>query len=338
MQSDAISRRSYLQASTAAGLGATLSAGCLGGSGDPSDLGLAFTVPVENIGSLLAVPEIREQMEHVGEDYQLDVTRNSTTPDSLNQMAAGEVDMALVTTVAFGNAVEQEAVPGNISAVTTDFWDAHEDHYGFTVYSAADSEITEPADLEGATLGINALDTGIHTIYAKQLTDVGLDPEEDVEFTEMGFQNFTAAINEGRIDAGIYPALFAGQARSEGFTPVFRSQDVYDSAYPFAFMTARQNSIEEKREALTSWGEDFRALLDYMRENRSTVVSQAAEHFDLDEPVVDSFFLTERDYYRGEPTTDVDRLQAVMDEAADFGFTEGTFTADDHVTNEFVAE
>lgn len=331
-------RRTFLKTSTVAGVGTTALAGCLGGGGgDPSSLGLAFTVPVENVGSLLAVPEIKDQMEHVGEEYELTVTRNSSTPDSLNQMAAGDVDMALVTTVAFANAIEQEAVPGNIAAVTTDFWDAHEDHYGFTVFSTGDSDISEPADLEGATLGINSLDTGIHTIYVKQLQEVGLDPEADVEFTEMGFPNFTAALNEGRIDAGIYPALFAGGARSEGFTTVFESQDVYDSAYPFAFMAARKNSIEEKREALQSWGQDYRALLSYIEENRSTVVTQAAEHFDLSEAVVDGFFLTADDYYRDEPTTDVDRLQTVMDEIAEFGFTEGTITVEDYVNNEFVS-
>lgn len=334
-------RRAFLNSTgaAAAGLGMAGLAGCTGdlgvGGGTPT-LGLAFTVPVENLGSLFDIPEIQEQAQNLGEAYELKVTQNESTPDSLNQMAAGEVDMGLLTTVSYASAVQQEAVPGNISMISTDFWDAHPDNYGFTIYSKGDSGITETADLKGKKLGVNALGTGIHAVYVKKLKQEGINPDEDVQFVELPFPSFTSAINDGRIDAGIYPALFAVQARSEGFNPVFSSQDAWDEGYPFAYMVASNKSLDKKSDAFTAWGEDFANLVDYVYKNRSKVVSQAASHFELPKSLVDGFFLTEKDYFRKEIAIDFQRLQAVMDEMANLGFIDQRFDVKQYATNEYL--
>lgn len=330
-------RRSFLKSSSAvACAGLTGLSGCLGGSGEIPTLGLNFTVPVENLGSLLDIPEIQDQAENLGEEYELDVSQDSSTPDSLNAMAAGESDMALVTTVSYASAVTQEAVPGNISIIATDFWDAHEDYFGFTIYSHGDSDITEIEDLEGRALGVNSLGTGIHSIYNRGLESVGLNPDEDVEFIELDFPTFTSAIQDGRIDAGIYVALFAPEARNEGFNEVFTSQDVWEEEYPFAYIVASNDSLEEKEDAIRSWAEDYVDIVNYIFNNRDEVVSLASEHFEIPEEVIDAFFLTERDYYRGEVATDFERLQFAMDEMYEMGFTDEQFNVEDYATNEYL--
>ncbi|WP_197425365.1 ABC transporter substrate-binding protein [Halobacterium sp. CBA1126] len=205
-------RRTFLKSGTAAAaVGLTGITGCLGGGGGGgvSDLGLAFTVPVENLGSLFDIPELREELTNVGEEYELSVTRNESTPDSLNAMAAGDVDMALLTTVSYGSAVSQEAVPGNISMISTDFWDAHPEWYGFTIFAGPDTGITEPADLEGANIGVNAQGTGTHAVISKALRSADIDPEDGAEIVELPFPSIASGINDGRLDAAIFPALFA---------------------------------------------------------------------------------------------------------------------------------
>lgn len=314
-------------------------AGCLGfGGGGTSTISLAFTVPVENIGSLFAVPEIRETLDNLGDGYELEVTRNSSTPDSLNQMAAGEVDVALLTTVSYASAVQEEAVPGNISMVATDFWDAHPEYYGFTIFARGDSDIEGAEDLEGKNLGVNALGTGIHAIYNKKLEQVGLDPESDVNFVELGFPSFTTAIKDGRFDVGIYPALFAVQARGEGFKPVFTSQDTWEEEYPFAYLCAANSSLEDKGAAFEAWGEDYVNLVDYIYDNRSSVVSAAAEHFELPEALVDGFFLTNDDYYRQEVAIDYERLQFAMDEMESLDFIDDSFDVQEYATNDYLPQ
>jgi len=331
-------RRKFLKSTTAAAaVGLTGITGCLGGGGGgASNLSLAFTVPIENLGSLLDIEEIRNEMSNAGEEYELSVTRNESTPDSLNAMAAGEVDLALLSSVSYGSAVSEEAVPGNISMISTDFWDAHPDWYGFTLYSGTDTDITEPADLEGANIALNAQGTGVHAIVHKALEQAGIDPENGAEIVEIPFPSITSAINDGRVDVGIYPALFAGAARAEEFNPVVSSQDLWDEAYPFAYNVASNNSLDEKSDAIELFGEDLAELVEYSYDNRSEVVTMAAEHFELPEEVVDGFFLNNDDYYRQEINVDMDRLQATMDELVEMGFLGESFDVTEYATNDYV--
>ncbi len=331
-------RRTFLKSGTAAAaVGLTGITGCLGGGGGgASDLGLAFTVPVENLGSLFDIPELRDQLTNVGEEYELDVTRNESTPDSLNAMAAGDVDMALLTTVSYGSAVSQEAVPGNISMISTDFWDAHPEWYGFTIFAGPDTGITEPADLEGANIGVNAQGTGTHAVISKALRSADIDPENGAEIVELPFPSIASGINDGRLDAAIFPALFAVGARAEGFTEVVTSQDLWDEAYPFAYTVASNDSLDNKSDAIELFGEDLAELVEYSYENRSEVVSLAAEHFELPENVVNGFFLNNNDYYRQDITIDMDRLQTTMDELVDLGFLEESFDVTEYATNDYV--
>jgi len=338
MAFDSVRRRSFLKAGAATGtVGLTGLAGCSGltGGGTP-ELGLAFTVPVENFGSLFAIEEIRNELTNVGSEYELSVSRNESTPDSLNAMAAGEIDLALLSTVSYASAVTQEAVPGNISMVATDFWDAHPEWYGFTIFSRGDSDITEISDLEGKNVGVNAQGTGTHAVLRKAARQAGFEYGSDAQIVELPFPTFVSALKDGRIDAGIFPALFAVAARSEGFNEVYSSQDLWDEAYPFAFTVASNNSIDENSDAIAAWGEDLAELVEYSYNNRSRVVSLAAEYFELPEPVVDGFFLNHNDYFRQDISIDTERLQFAMDELVNLGFLEESFDVGEYSTNEFV--
>jgi len=293
-------------------------------------------VPVENFGSLFAIEELQDEVTNLGSEYELSVSRNESTPDSLNAMAAGEVDMALLTTVSYASAVRQEAVPGNISMISTDFWDAHPEWYGFTIFSGPDSGITEIADLEGANVGVNARGTGTHAVLEKGVRQENLEFGSDAEIVELPFPTFIEAINDGRIDAGIFPALFAVGARAEGFNEVYTSQDLWDEAYPFAYTVASNNSLDENGDAIAAWGEDLDELVEYCYNNRSEVVTLAAEHFGLPEPVIDGFFLTNNDYYRQDIGIDMDRLQFAIDELVELGFVEESFDVTEYATNDYL--
>ncbi|WP_152421188.1 ABC transporter substrate-binding protein [Natronolimnohabitans innermongolicus] len=330
-------RRTYLKSAgvaTAGGLAGL--AGCVGGNGNGiPTLEYNYVVPIEALGSIQGIPELQDELEHYGDEYELNVNQVSGTPDAVMGMASGEVDLAFLTTVSFGSAIEEDAVPGGITGIMMDFYDAHPDYYGSTVYSLPDSDLTDPEDLEGQTLGINALGTATHAVYVKMFSEVGLDPDDDVEFMELEFPATTAALEDGRMDAGFYPPLFASEPRDEGFTEVFTSHDAWDEMYPFSFVAATNDSLEEKDDAIAAWADDCASFFEYVQENRSEVVSLAADHFDIPEPAIDAFYLTEYDFYR-QLEFETDRFDETLDELVDLGYLDEQRDWTEYITNEYV--
>lgn len=329
------SRRDLLKTGAAATVGLTAMAGCLGDDGgDANTISYHFTVPVENFCSLLSVPELRDELPNLGDEYELTVANDSSTIDSINAMAAGECDLAQVTTESYANSVMEDAVPGGLTAIATDFWDAHPDHYGFAVYTPPGSDLTEPADMEGRNLGINAVNTGIHAVYTRMLMDEGIDPEADVEYIEQDFPTLPAAAEDGIVDTIVLPALFASQVRGE-FDELYTSHDVFEREYPFAYLAASNDALEEKEDAFRAWAEDYVDFIDYAHANRDQVVELAAEQFELPVEMVDAFLMTEYDYYRGEHRIVEDDLQFAMDELEESGITDESFDVSEYSTNEY---
>lgn len=332
----ACGRRRILEASIGSSvIGLTGLTGCLG-MGDSSSLTMNYVAPIDNRASFFELPEIQDELDNLGEEYELEVVRDSASTDSINAMAAGESDIVMFTTDPFAHASIQEVIPGGFTGLAMDFWDAHPDYYGFEVYSPPDSDITEPEDLEGQRLGIPALGTSVHGVFIRMLSDIGLDPDEDVEYIEQGFPALIPAMEDDIIDVGIFAPQFAASARLNDYNLVFSTHDLYDEAIPAAFMTVRNDFLDENEDVIRAWVEDWAALFEYLDENRDEIVPPAAEHFEIDEDVVDHFFLTEHDYYRGELEFDNDRYQFVIDEMYELEIIDERFNVSNYLSNEYI--
>lgn len=330
------SRRKFIKTgAVVSAAGITGLAGCTGSS--EGTIRFNFVVPIENLGSLLDIPEIQDELENVGDSYEFEITRDSSTPDTVNALAANEADIGLLTMQSFPNAVTSDAVPDGITTIAIDMWDAHPDYFSVPVYSLPDSDITEPEDLEGRSVAVNAVGSGVHSVYLKMFEQVGIDHEEDVEFIEQGFPTFIPGLEDGIFDAAIFPGLFAVNARNQGLTEVFNTRDAFSEElqpYPYNFTTATNRAIDNKEDEIQAWMDDFQGVVEYMENNRDEVVSLAAEHFELPEEQVDSFLLTENDYYR-DFEIDLESLQGITDEMHNLGLTDEQVDMESHSTNQF---
>lgn len=329
-------RRRFIQAGALAGTGITGFAGCIGDDGEVPEFDIEWVVPVELMASLWDVEELREELTHYGEEYTVTSTNSSSTPDSVSSMAAGEADIVTVSTLSWASAVTEDAVPGGMTAIAMDFWDAHPDHYGFTIYANPETEIEAIPDLKGTRIGVNATGTGTHAIIRAGLREAGLS-EDDVDIIEQDFPTFPAAIGDGTFESGIFPAFFGPAAREQGFTPVFSSHDIWTDPYPFAWLVASNETLEEYPDAIRAWGEDFVELFDIAVENRDDYVPTLAENFEVPEEMVDAFWFTEHDFFKAEPVIDTDALQDIMDDMVELDFLEESFDVSDHVTDEYIA-
>lgn len=325
-----VSKRDFLKSSVA--IGAGMVAGCLGNS---DTTGISYSVPIDNSVSLMEISGIQDQLEHYGDEYELELQQESSTPDSISALAAGEVDIAEITAIHFGSAVLNEPVQGGVMAIANDFYDAHPDYYGNTAYAPSNSGIEEIEDLEGARLGVPSIGTELHATFVKALNDVGLE-EDDAEFVEQPMPTLIEGMEEDMLDAAILPALFAVNAREKEFNEIFSTQDLEERAIPYGFVITGQNRLDENESAIEAWVQDYTTTLDYINENRSEAISLASDHFDMPEEQLEAYWLTEQDYYRSEPELDAEGIQTSIDDFADMGFLEESFNVADYVTNEYI--
>ena len=123
-----------------------------------------YIVPVEELISLLEIPYIRDNaLKNYGKSYKLEFGRAQASPMLITGLAAGEIDIAVgVAHISFSTAIIGQTVPGGITAIATDFYDAHPNYYSFTWLALIDSPINSVKDLKGKKLGINAFGTGVH--------------------------------------------------------------------------------------------------------------------------------------------------------------------------------
>lgn len=334
-------RRTFIRSgSIAAGIGASGIAGCLGlgGGGGTPTVRAGYVVPIENTISLMSIPEMQEQFDNLGSAYELEIESYSSTPTIVNSMASGDLDFGLLAYASFPAAINQEAVPGGMTAIAAGIYDAHPDYFSFPVLALEESGITSPEDLEGRTIGLNAIGTGVHAIIYRMLTEVGIDPENDVEFIEIQFPAMGSALRDGRVDAGIFPSTFAAAQRAEGgIVTVFDSHDAWGQAYPFVFISGQNGFLDENAEATRAFVEDYVSMIGFAYENREQVIGWASEHFDIPEQALLPFYLTDNDYYRPlDGHIDVDALQFVVDELQSLGFLDTAPTMSDLVEGDYL--
>ncbi len=334
-----VNRRTYLKAAGAASVFGM--AGCLGDDdGEMPGLTTAYVVPAGNKPSLFRIDDLREEVaDNAGEEYELTVDSIGSTPDHVNAVASGDVQVAMSTIGSMPSAIINEAVEGGVTAVAVDYVDGHEDYHSIGGWAAEDSGIEETADLEGGTIGVNALGTGVHAIAVGALAANDLS-EDDVEFQEFGFGQMQSAIDEGQVDAGVVPSTFAGAMELEGgYQQVFDSREAFGTSYPFTYLFASNDYIDENEETLEYFLEDYASLVDYIldEDNRDDVIDMIVEEFDAPREIYDHVLYTENDYYHpNPPELDGDGLQTVVDALAEMGFLDEQVDMGPHVDNSYL--
>lgn len=330
-------RRDFVKQTGLAAIGVTGltgMAGCIGGDGGGSDtLNLRYIVPYGNYNSLLDIPEVQDELDNVGEEYEVNIGQDTSTPDSIAGMARGDVDISLASTPSYGSAVAEEAVEGGIKAVSMELWEAAPPDLGTSssIWTRENSDIEEPADLDGADVSVNALGTVIEVPYhkAKQVYDI-----DSVNFVEFPFPATPEAISDGRVDAGFLPAEFEGMAQQAGLVPVLTNRDMWEEAVPWAFNIAPQRALDEKEDLLQAWGEDFANLMEMMDNPSDEIIQAISDKFDIPVPALE-FYYRENNYYR-EPVMDIDAMNEAMDELVQFGMLSESRDYSEYMTNEFV--
>ncbi|MCP3473317.1 ABC transporter substrate-binding protein [Bradyrhizobium sp. CCGUVB1N3] len=297
-----ISRRAILQIGAAISAAAVVSPHAARGQGIPHiRYATGGGLGANEINTVLFTDWMKENvLKRHGKEYILDVTYTRGTPEAASLLAAGQADLATLSLPAFATTVARGAVPNGIKAIADNFQDAREGYATQGFYTLEDSPIHGVADLKGKTIAVNAFGTATDLLLRVVLKKNNIDPRKDVKIVEISFPSIGAAIREKRVDAGVLPLPFIANERAKGgIRQVFQGRDAFPP-YAVIFQAATNDYLKAQPGAVRAWLADYVDALKWLYDpaNRKKAIEVTAALSKSPPEVIDSFFLTEKDYYR----------------------------------------
>jgi sulfonate transport system substrate-binding protein len=239
-------------------------------------------------------------LQGYGRDYVVDMTFTRGTPEAATLLAAGQADMATVSFAVFATTVLKNVVPGGMTIVADNYQDGRPGYAANTYFALEDSAIRTVADLRGKRIGINAFGSAVDLALRVRLKKEGIDPRKDAQLVEIAFPNIAAAIREKRVDCGalILPFMNA-EIQKGGLRPIFNGGDAF-GPYSVIFHVVTNEFLKGNRRAVQSFLSDYVRGLKWLYDpaNRKRAVEITAEFTKSPANVLDSYFMTNRDYYR----------------------------------------
>ena len=266
-----------------------------------------------------------------GKDYTVDMTFTRGTPEAGTLLAAGQADMATLSFAVFATSVIKNIVPGGMTIVSDNYQDGRAGFAQNTFFVLKDLPINSTQDLKGKKVGINAFGSAVDLALRVKLKKDGIDPRKDLTIVEVAFPNQAAAMREKRIDAGILILPFMNaEIRKGDLRGLFTGGDAF-GPYSVIFQVVTNDFLKKNPEAVKSFLADYVRGLHWFYDpaNRKKAIEITAEFTKSPADVLDSYFMTERDYYRdrngcvcGRDHPDADRrhVQRGADRQAGEGF------------------
>jgi sulfonate transport system substrate-binding protein len=254
-------------------------------------------------------------LKRIDKDYTLDVTYAKATPEAASMLAAGQMDMAILTPPILASTIAKNAIPGGVKAVADCFQDGRDGYASQAFYVLEDSPIHTVQDLKGKTVAVNAYGSTPDTVLNVFLRKNSVD-RKDLKVVEVSFPNIGIALRSKRIDCGVLPLPFSATEISKGgIRPLFSGKDALPP-FSVTFQAATNDFISKEPGALRAFLADYVDALKWLYDpaNRPKAVEITAELSKSLPAVVDSYFLTNKDYYRDpHACISADRLQPLAD-------------------------
>jgi NitT/TauT family transport system substrate-binding protein len=235
-----------------------------------------------------------------GKDYTVDMTFTRGTPEAGTLLAAGQADMATLSFAVFATTVIKNNVPGGMTIVSDNYQDGRAGFAQNTFFVLKDSPINSTQDLKGKKVGVNAFGSAVDLALRVKLKKDGIDPRKDLTIVEVAFPNQAAAIREKRIDAGILILPFMNaEIRKGDLRALFTGGDAF-GPYSVIFQVVTNDFLKKNTEAVKSFLADYVRGLHWLYDpaNRKKAIEITAEFTKSPADVLDSYFMTERDYFR----------------------------------------
>lgn len=310
------SRRSRIGAATAAIAASALLAGCGGSTPDAAQETPGG--PVEATVNVAVLPTANMAALYLGqqEGFFADegLTLNITTVGGGAEMVAGlqsgSFDFIAVGYVPLFAAAAQ-GLPVALFAANDTGGSTEEDDWQVIV-AGASSPIQSAADLEGKTIGVNALKGVAEATTRASLQDQGVD-DSTVNFVEVPFPQVPAALESGTIDAGFATEPFLTQVLDAGGRVVDNPSLTLGEHFPNGAWATSQSIANDKPDVLAAYHRAIAKSLQFAQENPDAVREILPTYTTLTPDVAAKIRLP---YFTSE--LDRDALQTLADLSLEF--------------------
>ncbi|MGE0797379.1 MAG: ABC transporter substrate-binding protein [Lautropia sp.] len=292
------------------------------------------------IETVIFEPWMRKNvLKRHGREYALEMTFTRGTPEAGTLLAAGQVDLCTMSFPVFAQTVLKNTVPGGVSIMADVFVYTPEGNAADGYFVLADSPIKSVADLRGKKIAVNAFGSAVDLAMRVRLKKEGLDPRKDAQVVEIGLANIAAALREKRVDCGVLALPFlAGELQTGGLRPLFSLADAF-GRYAAIFQVASNRILERQPAAVRAYLADYVEGLQWLYDpaNRKQAIALAAQVTKSPVAVLESYFLTERDYFRDRNACiSASVVQAPVDALADEGLIDRRIAVKDYVNTAFL--
>ncbi len=285
----------------------------------PVTVRIAWVVPVGNWASIIY--EKKDLMTHYGKTYTVDAEHFQGTPQMLQALAAGELDIADLAFSTFAIAIENAGMD-DLRVIGDEAQDGASDYTG-TYYVLKDGPVKTIEDLKGkvlATVGVGAaLDIPVRAMLRRH----GLEDRRDYTMVEAAFPNMLPMLLDHKIDFMPSVNPFARDPRmKEDARPLFTVRDAMGGSTQFIIWTARKPFLDKNRAAMVDLMEDAVRVTRYLTDpkNHADVVQIAAKITKQPPERLDYVFTKADNYRDPEMRPNMASLQRAIDVTQEMGF------------------
>lgn len=267
-------RRSRAAGAAAAATAVLLATAACGDSGGSDSVNVGYFPLVHT------APVVHADGTGLFSDAGLEVELHPTAggTETIPSLIAGEYDFVYTNYVSALVAAEQ-----GLPVVVVAGNDVGADDHAIMV--AADSPLSEPADLEGATVAVNNLQNVGSLAVSAILEDAGADPEL-VDFVELPYPVMGAALEQGEIDAMWQVEPFTTGALADGHEVLFPLFHGPTGDLPVAGWITTRDFAAENPEAVEAFRETLSTSVDQVRDDRDLLVDLVPTYTEVSAEVV----------------------------------------------------
>lgn len=255
------------------------------------------------------------------EGLEVEITNASGGAALLPAVVAGDLDFAVSNAVS-PLIAQSQGLDLKIVANSNDSTGDPEADFGYILVPEG-SEIATPADLEGHSIGVNALG-GITEMYVRYAVEqTGGDPTE-VDYVEVPPPDSPAALANGQVDAIWIVEPFSTIIQSQGGVPIYAmyAEPMPDLTVGVYFTSAQYT--EENPETTAAFVRAMNKSTEFAQQNPDEVRAAVAEYTTIDPALVDELILPLF-------TTDINRdaLDLHVELAEKYGFLDDDVDIDE---------